>query len=170
MKIFKLAILSLALGLVSTQSWSQASPAAAATGKIGEATITIKYNSPLVKGRQIWGGLVPYGKVWRAGANQATTLETDKDITIEGKSLPAGKYSLYAMVNENEWTIYLNSQTGQWGITRGGETTKDAAKDVLSVTVKPVKSAAMNESLLYTVTNKGFSINWENLSVPVSVK
>ena len=63
----------------------QASPAATATGKIGEATITITYSSPGVKGRTIWGELVPYDKVWRAGANQATIFETDKDITIEGK-------------------------------------------------------------------------------------
>jgi len=82
--------------LISTFVFAQkkvASPAETVSGKINGATITIKYGSPSVKGRAIWGALVPYDKVWRAGANDATTFETDKTITIEGKQLPAGKYS-----------------------------------------------------------------------------
>lgn len=170
MKLIKGAFLSFAMLLMSTQIWSQASPAATATGKVGDATITINYSSPSVKGRQIWGGLVPYDKVWRAGANQATIFQTDKDIKVGGKALPAGKYSLYALVGEKEWTIILNSQTGQWGINRDGSTTEDPAKDVIRVTVKPVKSATMNERLVYTINNKGFVLSWENLDVPVSIK
>jgi hypothetical protein len=146
------------------------SPAATATGKANGATITINYSSPSVKGRKIWGELVPYGKVWRAGANQATTIEFDKDVTVEGKKVPKGKYSLYALPGEKEWSIILNSQTGQWGITRGGETTRDASKDVAVVTVKPKKSASMTEALKYEVNNNGFSLIWENLEVPVTVK
>ena len=163
--------LTLSLSLLSTLIWAQASPAATATGKAGEATITIKYSSPSVKGRQIYGtSLVPYGKVWRAGANSATVFETDKNITIEGKALPAGKYSLYAIAGENEWIIIFNSATGQWGITRAGETTEDPAKDVIRVTVKPRKSANMNERLVYNIDNNGFVLSWENLDVPVSIK
>jgi hypothetical protein len=146
------------------------SPPATATGKIGDATITISYSSPAVKGRQIWGSLVPYDKVWRAGANEATIFETDKDIKVEGKALPAGKYSLYAIPGENEWTIIFNSATGQWGIKRTGETTREEAKDVLNVKVKPRKAPLMNERLVYEVTNKGFVLRWENLEVPVSIK
>jgi Protein of unknown function (DUF2911) len=160
-----------AVALISVSSCAQkASPAATATGKAGGANITIAYSSPSVKGRAIWGGLVPYDKVWRAGANEATIFTTDKDIKIEGKELKAGKYSLYAIPGEKEWTIILNSETGQWGIKRTGETTEDPAKDVLRVNVKPKKSASMNESLTYTVDGKGFALNWENLTVPVSVK
>lgn len=170
MKLIKGAFLSFAMLLMSTQIWSQASPAATATGKVGDATITINYSSPSVKGRQIWGGLVPYDKVWRAGANQATIFQTDKDIKVGGKALPAGKYSLYALVGEKEWTIIFNSQTGQWGINRDGSTTEDPAKDVIRVTVKPVKSATMNERLVYTINSKGFVLSWENLDVPVSIK
>lgn len=170
MKLIKGAFLSFAMLLMSTQIWSQASPAATATGKAGDAAITINYSSPSVKGRQIWGGLVPYDKVWRAGANQATIFQTDKDIKVGGKALPAGKYSLYALVSEKEWTIIFNSQTGQWGINRDGSTTEDPAKDVIRVTVKPVKSATMNERLVYTINNKGFVLSWENLDVPVSIK
>jgi hypothetical protein len=170
MKLIKGAFLSFAMLLMSTQIWSQASPAATATGKAGDAAITINYSSPSVKGRQIWGGLVPYDKVWRAGANQATIFQTDKDIKVGGKALPAGKYSLYALVGEKEWTIIFNSQTGQWGINRDGSTTEDPAKDVIRVTVKPVKSATMNERLVYTINSKGFVLSWENLDVPVSIK
>ena len=170
MKLIKGAFLSLAILLMSTQSWSQASPAATATGKVGDATITINYSSPSVKGRQVWGGLVPYDKVWRAGANSATIFQTDKDIKVGGKTLPAGKYSLYALVGEKEWTIIINSQTGQWGINRDGTTTEDPAKDVIRVMAKPVKSASMNEKLVYTINDKGFVLSWENIDVPVSIK
>ncbi|MES2005223.1 MAG: DUF2911 domain-containing protein [Bacteroidota bacterium] len=163
--------LSLAMALISTVGFSQPpSPAATATGTVKGANISIKYSSPSVKGRQIWGGLVPYDKVWRAGANSATILETDKDIKVEGKALPAGKYSVYAIPGEKEWTIILNSQTGQWGINRDGSTTEDPAKDVLRVTVKSKKSASLNERLVYTINDKGFVLSWENLDIPVSIK
>ena len=146
------------------------SPPATATGKVGAATITINYSSPAVKGRKIWGDLVPYDKVWRAGANEATIFETDKDIKVEGKALKAGKYSLYAIPGQNEWTIIFNSQTGQWGIKMDGSTTEDPAKDALRVTVKPKKSSSMQERLVYRVDKNGFALVWENLEVPVSVK
>jgi hypothetical protein len=173
MKIFKklgVVVCGLLMTTLSMAQGAKASPADSATGNIKGATITIRYSSPSVKGRTIWGALVPYDKVWRAGANSATIFETDKEIKVAGKSLPAGKYSLYALVGEKEWTIIFNSQTGQWGITRAGETTEDPAKDVLRVTVKPTKSAAFNERLLYVVDGKGFSIRWENLEVSVPIK
>lgn len=147
-----------------------ASPAAKATGKIGGANITIDYSSPSVKGRKIWGDLVPYDKVWRAGANKATILQTDKDITVEGKKLPAGSYSLFATPGQDQWTIILNSETGQWGIKRGGEANRDPAKDVLTVNVKPRKSASFTEGLTYKVNNNGIVLSWENLEVPISIK
>lgn len=148
----------------------RASPPATATGQVDGATITIDYSSPSVKGRKIWGDLVPYDQVWRAGANEATLFSTDKDIKVDGKSLPAGKYSLYAIPGENEWTIILNSQTGQWGIKNDGSTTEDPAKDVLRVTVKPMKAKKFTEQLTYTVDRKGFALVWENVEVWVPVK
>lgn len=90
----------------------RASPPDSVTGKIGGATISINYSSPSVKGRKIWGDLVPYGQVWRAGANEATIFETSKPIMVEGKRLPAGRYSLFVQPNDNEWTFIFNSQTG----------------------------------------------------------
>ena len=146
------------------------SPPATATGKVMGATITIDYSSPGVKGRKIWGGLVPYDKVWRAGANEATIFETDKEIKIEGKSLPAGKYSLYAIPGEKVWVIIFNSQTGQWGVKDDESTTEVPANDVLRVTVKPEKSAAFIERMKFVVDKNGFALEWENLKVPVSIK
>ncbi|HYM95523.1 MAG TPA: DUF2911 domain-containing protein [Chitinophagaceae bacterium] len=161
---------------LSSMTWAQmdkskrASPPATATGKVKGATITINYSSPAVKGRKIWGDLVPFDKVWRTGANEATLFETDKDIKVESKSLPAGKYSLYTIPGEKEWVIIINSQTGQWGINKDGSTTEYPAKDVLRVTVKPGKSASFNERMKFEVDRNGFALLWENLKVPVSVK
>ncbi len=171
MKNLKTCLSLILLLTVSAASYAQkASPAATATGKIGDATITISYSSPAVKDRKIWGELVPYGKIWRAGANEATIFETDKAIKVEGKELPAGKYSLYVLPTETEWTIIFNAQVGQWGITRAGATTNDPTKDVLKVTVKPVVSKELAERLVYVVDKKGFALNWEKLSAPVKVK
>jgi Protein of unknown function (DUF2911) len=150
------------------------SPPATATGKIKDATITINYSSPSVKGRTIWGGLVPYSKIWRAGANEATIFTTDKEITVEGKKLPAGKYSLFMTPGEKEWTVIFNSQTGQWGITQSGDANLDPSKNVLEVQVKPKEQKNVQETLIYTVEDKmmekGFTLTWDKLKVFVSVK
>jgi Protein of unknown function (DUF2911) len=157
--------------VVLAQGGAPASPAATATGKLKDgATVTISYSSPGVKGRKIWGDLVPYDKVWRAGANKATILEASKEIKVEGKKLPAGKYSLYAIPGEKEWTIILNSATGQWGINMDGSTTEDPAKDVLRVKVKPKKSKEFTERMTYVVGDKQVSLVWENLEVPIEIK
>ena len=171
----KLVLTVLAL-LLTTLVWSQEdkskrpSPPATATGTVNGATITIDYSSPGVKGRKIWGDLVPYNKVWRAGANEATLFTTSKDILVEGKKLPAGKYSLYAIPGEKDWVIIFNSKTGQWGVKDDESTTEEPASDVLRVTIKPVKSSAFNERMKFVIDGKGFALEWENLSVPVTVK
>jgi hypothetical protein len=157
--------------LVSAQDGDKSkrpSPPATATGKIGSANITIDYSSPSVKGRKIFGGLLPYGKLWRAGANEATMFSSDKDITVEGKKLPAGKYSLFATPGETEWTIFFNSETGQPG-EKNGAANMDPAKTVLSVVVKPKKLSTLSEKLTYSVNN-GIDIRWEYTDVSVSVK
>jgi hypothetical protein len=163
---------TVALSFTALNSQAQASPPATATGSINGANITIKYSSPRVKGRQVYGtDLVPYGgKVWRAGANTATTFETDKDLMVEGKKLPAGKYSIYAIANPDEWVIIFNSKTGQWGINHDGTTTEDPANDVIRVNVKPKKSATLTENLTYTINNNGFVLSWEYMDIPVWIK
>jgi hypothetical protein len=166
---FVLMVMVLIGSMMSTMVFAQ-SPAATASGKIGGASISIAYSSPSVRGRKIWGELVPYGKAWRAGANQATTFTTDKDIMVEGKPLKAGKYSFFAVPGEKEWELIFNSEIPGWGIKRSGEANFDPAKNALTVKVKSTKSAAMNEALKYVITEKGFALEWENLSVPVSIK
>jgi hypothetical protein len=143
-----------------------ASPAATATGKIGDATVTINYSSPAVKGRTIWGGLEKYDVVWRAGANDATTFETDKDIKVEGKTLPAGRYSFFLIPKESgTWTAIFNKEPKQWGAFK-----YDVTKDQLRVDVKVKALKETQERLVYKVDKKGFALEWDKIAVPVAVK
>jgi len=139
------------------------SPARTTDGKVGDANIRIAYSSPAIKGRQVWGGLVPYDKVWRAGANEATIFETDKDIKVEGKELKAGKYSLFAVPTKGEWTMIFNKQTGQWG------TQYDEAQDEIRVKVTPRKSDKMNERLSYEVKDNKVVMYWEQMQIPMTI-
>lgn len=149
---------------VSAQN-QPASPATTATGKINGATITINYSSPSVKGRVIWGELVPFNKVWRAGANDATTIETDKDISVEGQKLPAGKYSFFVIPNEKECVIIFNKEAKQWGAYKYKET-----EDQLRVTVKQKPAASNTESLIYNINKNSIVLSWEKWNIPISVK
>lgn len=140
------------------------SPRDSVSATVNGATISINYGSPSVKGRKVFGELEAYGKVWRAGANEATVFTTSKDIWVEGKKLPAGTYGFFTIPTATTWTIIFNKVAKQWGAYK-----YDEAQDALRVTVKPVKST-MNERLVYKITPKGFSLNWDKLSVPVKVK
>ncbi|MEO9021253.1 MAG: DUF2911 domain-containing protein [Ginsengibacter sp.] len=164
------AILITSLSYAQADKSKRASPPETATGTVSGATISINYSSPAVKERKIWGDLVPYDKMWRLGANEATTFETSKDIKVAGKKLPAGKYSLYAIPGEKEWIFIFNSKTGQWGINRDGTASDDPANDVLRVTVKPGKSAVFNERMKFVIVKNGFTFEWDNLKVMVPVK
>ena len=160
--------------LFSLATWAQGdkanrpSPPATASGKVNGATITINYGSPSVKGRPVWDAsstLAPYGKVWRSGANEATTFETDKDVTVEGKTLAAGKYGFFTIPGEKEWTIIFNKVANQWGAFK-----YDQGQDALRVMAKPAKSAQMNERLVYDVTGKGVVLRWENVELPITIQ
>jgi hypothetical protein len=139
--------------------------ASTATGKIGNATITINYGAPSVKGRAIWGELVPYGKVWRTGANKATTFETDAEITVEGQQLKKGKYALFTIPEKNEWTIIFNKITDQWGAFNYKQD-----DDVLRVKAKSASSNESVEALKFEVGKNGVSMKWEKLAVSFGVK
>ena len=172
-KVFMLIIITLTLTNVTRAQDDKSkrpSPPATATGKIGAAAVTIDYSSPSVKGRKIFGGLLPYGKLWRAGANEATIFQTDKDLMVEGKKLPAGKYSFFATPGENEWVIFFNSETGQWGDKKGGDANMDPAKTVLTFSVKAKKLTDLKEKLEYMVTNNGFGFRWEYSDVFINAK
>jgi hypothetical protein len=131
------------------------------------ATISINYGQPSVKGRTIGKDVEPMpGKVWRAGANEATVFETDKDVMIEGKSLPAGKYAFMTIDNGSNWTLIFNKTSNQWGAYDYKE-----ADDALRVTVKPAKAKSFGEKLTYTVDKSGkVSMLWGDNDVSFNVK
>ena len=141
------------------------SPPAEATATISDKTVTIHYSSPAVKGRTIWGELVPYGKVWRTGANEATVFETSGDLEVNGQKLPAGKYSLFTIPGKESWTVIFNSVYDQWGAFR-----YDPAFDVLRINVTPVQSGAYNERLKFDIKDHVVSLLWENMKVSFVVK
>lgn len=146
------------------------SPHTTAEGMIGAAKVTITYGAPSVKGREVFGKLVPYDKAWRAGADEATIFETSKELKVEGKTLPAGKYSLFITpAASGEWTLTFNSQTGQWGINDTGAANFDPAKNVIVVKTM-AKKGAMTEQLSYKVTSTGFDIAWDKLEAKVKAK
>ncbi len=187
-QITKIFTLVLAAMLVSTMTWAQQtdkskrpSPPETAKGTAGGAQITIDYSSPSVvspkdvdRTGKIWGQLVPFDKYWRAGANEATIFTTDKNIMVEGKKLRKGSYSLFIKPVENgDWSVLFNSQTGQWGTVGEGDAQKpnfDPAKNVLEVSVKPEKTNKLNKRLTYEVYNEGFALIWEYMKIPVSIK
>jgi len=141
------------------------SPPETVTGKINGATITINYGSPSVRARKIWGELVPFDKVWRAGANDATTFETDKDLTIEGAKLPAGKYSFFVIPNEKESVIIFNKEAKQWGAYK-----YDEKKDQLRVKVSPKKASSSVEKLVYVINSNDVVLSWDNWNIGFKVK
>lgn len=144
------------------------SQAAMVEQRIGVTDLTIRYHRPLVDGRKIWGGLVPYGKVWRAGANFNTTFETTTPVSIEGKPLPKGIYGLHMIPTPDSWTIIFSKAADSWG-----SYSYDEAEDALRVTVKPHPSE-MQEALGYTFDDLKpdavtATLRWEKLAVPFQI-
>jgi hypothetical protein len=144
-----------------------ASPPATATQKIGDLVITINYSQPSVKGRTIGKDLEPKaGQVWRTGANKATVFEINKDVTVEGKALPAGKYGLFTLADGDTWTIIFNKTWDQWGAFSYKE-----ADDALRVTVKAGKADPFSEKMTFEIDAKGNVILlWGDNKVQFKVK
>ena len=147
----------------------KASPEATASYANG-VNMTVKYCKPSKKGRESFGGLVPDGEVWRTGANEPTIFETDKDVTIGGKTLKAGKYSLWTIPNADNWAVIFNSEVPSWGVSMGGVASRDAANDVVQVNV-PVE--VLNEStemldISFTQT-PALVIAWDKTKVSVPI-
>jgi hypothetical protein len=162
---FCIAFLSLSTIFSANAQEKKASPAEVVQGKFKNATVSINYSSPSVKNRAIWGELVPFGKVWRAGANEATTFETDKDLMIEGQKLPAGKYSFFVIPEKNQATVIFNKVSKQWGSSKYNE-----AEDAIRVKVKPQVRKEKAEQLVYRFTPKSIVLSWDNWDIPVLVK
>lgn len=162
----KIPLLTFALLFINfLNAQEKVSPAAIANGKINGATVSINYSSPSVKGRQIWGALVPFNQVWRAGANEATTFETDKELIIEGAKLPAGKYSFFVIPKEKECIIIFNKEPKQWGAYKYND-----KQDQLRVTVKQQIANSTAEKLVYTINENSIVLSWEKWNIPFSVK
>ncbi len=104
----------------------------------GDFKIRVFYNRPYKKDREIFGSLVPYGKVWRTGANEATVFETNKTIMLAGKKLTPGKYSFWTIPDTTSWQIIFNAQHGQWGVNSKGEPNRDSSLDVLTITAAAI--------------------------------
>ena len=144
----------------------RASPPKTASSSVGDLNIQIDYGAPSVKGRSVYGGLVPYGKVWRTGANEATTFSVNKDVTVDGQTLPAGKYALFTIPEKDDWTVIFNKKADQWGAYD-----YDKSDDALRIKVKPAKQDSSQEQLSFDVDNKGtVEYSWEHLSFNFTVK
>ena len=166
-------VLSLCLVAAGTLAAQEAkkplSPAAKASVEIAGKNLTVEYSAPSKRGRVIMGELVPYGKVWRTGANAATSLTTEADLMIGNLHVPAGKYLLYTVPGETEWTLVVNKQSGLWG-TNG----YDEAHDLGRVKMNVKKLDAPVETLAIDVkpagANKGvLTLAWENVEATVPV-
>ena len=136
-----------------------------------ELRIRVFYNRPSKKGREIFGGLVPYDEVWRTGANEATTFETNRDLIIEGQSLKAGKYSLWTIPRENTWTIIFNAEHGQWGVNSKGEPNRNPALDVIKVDVHAVQQEQVFEQFTIEFQETGEDVEmvlmWDQTLVSI---
>jgi hypothetical protein len=159
-----LAAILLTSSLASGQDKKPLSPEATVSGKLGAADVKIVYCQPSARGRKMLGGIEPYGKVWRTGANAATTFEISKDVTVEGKALTAGKYELFTIPGEKEWVIIFQKYGKQWGAYGYKE-----ENDVLRVTV-PAGSTEFVETFIISVADSKVVLKWETTQVAFSAK
>lgn len=132
-------------------------------GTIDGVQVTLEFGRPSVKGRELWGGLVPYGKVWRTGADEASTISFSADVLVEDQPLAAGTYGLFTIPGESEWTVIFNSVSSQWGAF-----SYDADKDALRVTVEP-KTGAPVESLEFAIDGSAVVLRWGEAEVGFGV-
>jgi hypothetical protein len=147
------------------------SPAATADVSLNGKAVHISYNTPSMRGRVIMGGLVPYGKVWRTGANPATTLKTETDLMIGTTFVPAGTYTLYTLPTAAEWKLIINKQTGQWGTVYNAD--QDLARVVMKKDTLPAPQEVMSISFEKTHGGKTqLHVRWETTDVwvPISAK
>ena len=145
------------------------SPKAEVMQTIGFTDVHIVYSRPGVKGRTIWGNLVPYDAVWRAGANEATKITFSTDVTIEGKKLKKGSYSFFAIPGKNDWTIIFNKVADQWGAFEYNE-----SEDAIRIKIKTEKGV-WQEWLSYTINKTSdrsavIRLEWEKIKIPFKVE
>lgn len=163
-------ILLVAVAAIAQQDKSKRpSPPATAQVELKGKKVTIDYSQPSLKGRKVGQELAPYGKVWRTGANEATSLTTEIDLNIGGVKVPAGKYTLYTLPAEGTWKLIINKQTGQWG------TQYDESQDLARVDMKKSQLPQPVEQFTIAFDKKSataaeLNLDWENTRVTVAVK
>src|SRR5271166_4271634 len=164
------AVTAALTAIAVAQGGKPASPPGEATLKFDDGkTVTIQYNRPSVRGRKIFGGLVPYNEVWRTGANAATSLKTDVALTIGSTSVPAGSYTLYTLPGPTSWKLIINKQTGQWG------TEYSQAQDLVRVDMKVGQISSPMEQFTISFDKTGgnsatLKLEWDATVASVEVK
>ena len=158
-----------ALGSAQADKAARPSPAAKATCALADGkTITVDYSSPRAKGRKIFGGLVPYGEVWRTGANEATTFVTTADVMVGGTHVPAGSYTIFTIPNKDKWTLVISKKTGEWGTNYPGPE-NDLARIEMKASALP--AAAENFTIAFDKSAGGCTLrmDWETTRASVEV-
>jgi hypothetical protein len=149
---------------------SRPSPPAKAECKLaGGKTVTIDYSSPRAKGRKIFGALVPYGQIWRAGANESTTFVVGSDVTVGGKAVPAGNYTIFTVPGEDKWTLVISKKTGEWGTAYPGPD-NDLAR--IDMKVKKLSAPVENFTIAFDQAGGGcvLKMEWETTEASVDIK
>jgi Protein of unknown function (DUF2911) len=168
--LLSFAVLAPAAALAQRQDKSKRpSPPASASCKFQDGkTITVDYSSPRMKGRKIFGGLVPYGEVWRAGANEATTFVPNTDVTVGGKAVPAGSYTIFTIPNEDKWTLIISKKTGESGAVYPGE-----AEDFARIEMKASKLPSPIENFTIGFDQSGATctmhLDWETTRASIVI-
>lgn len=170
-----LLVLSLvAFGIFQILKYStkQYSPCEVVQYTENDYDLEVAYCRPFKKGRTIFGGLVPYGEVWRTGANEPTTFKTETDLYILGQKLPAGEYTLWTIPNIGEWKVIFNSGNRGWGINFDGEATRDSTLDVVKVSVNPKRSFMVYEqfTIFFDHEPLRMMLQWDFTRVDVPLK
>jgi len=168
----RIALLVFAILTLTLFASAQASPPASASCDLGGGkTIKTDYSSPRAKGRKIYGGLVPFGEVWRTGANSATTFVTSADVVVGGKTVPAGSYTIFTVPAADKWTLIINKKTGEWGIPYKYESDELARVDMK---VSKLPAPVENFTIAYGKSGSGctLQLDWETTraSVDISAK
>lgn len=164
----KIVLLIVLIASFSVLAEAQKSPRKQAEGNVYETNIVVDYGAPSVRGRKIWGGLESYDVVWRAGANENTTVSFDKDITIGGKKLAAGKYGFFIIPKKDgDWVVIFNKRNSDWGAYK-----YDQKQDALRLNISPEWGENNQEQLTYAISENLIIFAWEKvkLSIPLSPK
>jgi hypothetical protein len=165
----RIALLPFLIFTLSLFACAQASPPATAACDLGGGkNIKTAYSSPRMKGRKIYGGLVPFGEVWRTGANEATTFVSGADVVVGGKTVPAGSYTIFTVPSADKWTLIVNKKTGEWGIPYKYESDELTRVDMK---VSKLPSPVENLTIAYDKTASGCTlhIDWETTRAAVDI-